>query len=116
MSYTASKTVEDTQIVDTDYFSVETNTTVENAVYETTSELNVNPSKYQLTESFKSSTWTTPNMGSPATSATSISLYFTVPENVTITRTKSNNLKWNGKKLLCIQVEVTLYLILIMII
>lgn len=98
LSYTASKTVEDTQIVDTDYFSVETNTTVENAVYETTSELNVNPSKYQLTESFKSSTWTTPNMGGPATSATSISLYFTVPENVTITRTKSNNLKWNGKK------------------
>lgn len=98
LSYTASKTVEDTQIVDTDYFSVETNTTVENAVYETTSELNVNPSKYQLTESVKSSTWTITNIGGPAASVTSITLYFTVPDNVTLTRTKSNNLKWTGKK------------------
>lgn len=98
LSYTASKTVEDTQIVDTDYFSVETNTTVENAVYETTSELNVNPSKYQLTESFKSSTYTTPNIGGPTATGTNMSLYFTVPDNVTLTRTKSNQLKWTGKK------------------
>lgn len=98
LSYTASKTVEDTQIVDTDYFSVETNTTVENAVYETTSELNVNPSKYQLTESFKSATYTTPNIGGPSATGTNMSLYFTVPDNVTLTRTKSNQLKWTGNK------------------
>lgn len=98
LSYTASKTVEDTQIVDTDYYSVETNTTVENAVYETTSELNVNPSKYQLTESFKFTVTTAPNIGGPAATGTQMSLYFTVPDNVTLTRTKSNNLKWTGKK------------------
>lgn len=98
LSYTASKTVEDTNIVDTDYYSVETNTTVENAVYETTSELNVNPSKYQLTESFKSTVTTAPNIGGPAATGTQMSLYFTVPDNVTLTRTKSNNLKWTGKK------------------
>lgn len=98
LSYTASKTVEDTQIVDTDYYSVETNTTVENAVYETTSELNVNPSKYQLTESVKSSSYTSPNIGGPTASGTQMSLYFTVPDNATLTRTKSNNLKWTGRK------------------
>lgn len=98
LSYTASKTVEDTNIVDTDYYSVQTNTTVENAVYETTSELNVNPSKYQLTESVKSSFYTSPNVGGPTASGTNMSLYFTVPENVTLTRTKSNQLKWTGNK------------------